>query len=117
MRAPEDWQQAAHKTLGERLGHLDLPNHLDSSRCLSREHLRFCAAQGRWQVSQLGQMASLVVGRAGATELRQGMSMALMEGDRIFVVGQQGVRMGLELRHRSVRHGHVLESELCRLSQ
>ncbi len=93
----------------------DMPHHSDSSRRLSREHLRFAAARGMWVVTQLGQSASVIVGSEGSSELRQGMSRPLLEGDRIFVVGWSGARMGLELRHRSVSHGHVRESELCRL--
>jgi hypothetical protein len=95
-----------------------IPDHLELSRGISREHLRIGVANGRWMAQQVGQRPCLVIGAAdgasgsGPQELRQGMRRPLLEGDRIYVLGDRGMRFGMELRHKNVSGGQVHESEL-----
>ena len=93
-------------------------DHLELSRGISREHIRIGVASGRWVVQQVGQRPCVVIGAAdgasgsGAHELRQGMRRPLLEGDRLYVLGDRGMRFGMELRHKNVSGGQVHESEL-----
>lgn len=95
-----------------------MPDHIDLSRGISREHLRIGVANGHWEVLQLGQRPSILIlatdvpaGEA-VHELPPGTRRPLMEGDRIQVLGDRGIRFGMELRHKSVLNDHVQESEL-----